>query len=388
MITPEIKVRPIEEENENPLRLSNYPLHGGNRKAASLLTGLREESFIDFSAGINPLGPPESVQKLLGTLLPDLMEYPDPDSSELKETLSSVLKVDQECFTITNGSTELIYILPALFGKGKSALLLQPCFSEYARALELASVPVTEINLEASKGFSVEIETFLIQISRMKNLGGIFIGHPNSPTGNLWKKEDLISLLNFCEKKEIYLIIDETFLEFAEPGYSLLDQRINSRFLILIRSMTKFYALPGVRLGYGIMSPETVKRLEAHRPPWSVNVVAQKLGNAALSDRNYPQQVRDYVRQEKNYLYQNLNNINALDVFPSDANFILFCLNKNSENDADQLYRYLLRNRILVRNCGNFSGLSPCYFRVAVKKRTENDILVSYLEEYFTQYPG
>lgn len=388
MIKQETQIETIGKDKVRPVPYPDYPLHGGDRKAASRSTGLSENSFIDFSASINPLGPPERVQQTLGTLSPSLAEYPDPDSSELKDTLSRALGVDQGCLMINNGSTELIYMLPTLFEKGEPVVLVQPSFSEYARALELASVPATEITLESSKRFLIEIETFLFQLHAIKNLGGVFIGHPNSPTGRLWNKSDLISLLNFCEKRKAYLIIDETFLEFAEPGSSIVDDLDHSRFLILIRSMTKFYALPGVRLGYGIMSSEIVDKLEARRPPWSVNAVAQTLGNVALSDRIYPQQVRDYIRRQKNNLYQNLKSIGSLEVFPSDTNFILFRLKGENENRAHQLYHYLLRNHILIRNCGNFSGLDSSFFRVAVKKDTENETLITHLRKYFNKHTG
>ena len=153
---------------------------------------------------------------------------------------------------------------------------------------------------------------------------------------------------------------------------SSLKQIDNHRHLILVRSMTKFYALPGLRLGYGIMHPGWIEKLESRRPPWSINSIAQAVGKSALGDKEFPGRVREFIRKERNFLYEGLKEIPALEVFSSDANFLLFRLREGTERESKALYSSLLGEGLLVRNCGNFHGLDHRYFRVAVKNRREN----------------
>lgn len=365
-----------------------FPTHGGDLLSASRLSGILPQDIIDFSVSVNPMGIPTCVSTLLGQIANDLEKYPDSESTELKLALARSLGVPDNCITITNGSTELIYFLPSLWKQDSSALCVGPCFSEYERAFRLRGIPFQEWTLAPETAFAIDVGPFLRQLDQWGNLGGIIIGHPNNPTGTLWKIDSLAQLLAYCEKRGIYLVIDETFIEFAGSEHSLAKSAPQSKNLIIVQSLTKFYSLPGLRVGYGITSPEIADKIRLFRPPWSVNTLAQKVGVAVLKDLEFQKASREYNNCERAYLHGELASISSIDVFPSHANFLLFRLRDDCKHTASDLYNNLLLNGILIRNCGNFKGLSTRYFRVAVKKRVENDFLISLLHEHLMPAKG
>ncbi|MBI4388664.1 MAG: threonine-phosphate decarboxylase [Nitrospinae bacterium] len=361
-----------------------YPVHGGDREAAAVLAGLPPEEILDFSSSVNPLPPPTYLRRLLAELEHGLREYPDPNSSRLKEALERTLNIGRDRIVAVNGSTELIYLLPCLLKEGSQVCLAVPCFSEYKRAFELANFPVHGIPLDPANGFQPQIDCFLECLERIPNLGAAVVGHPNSPAGNLWKEQDLLPLLSYCEGRNALLIVDETFMDFCDPGRSLLPKVPDSRFLVVVRSLTKFYGLAGLRLGYGVMHPRQVETMEQRRIPWSVNIAAQKLGAAVLQDREFAEATRAFIRQENSFLRRALAETGFLEVFPSDVNFFLVRLRGTGPALPDRLYMSLLRDGILLRNCGNFDGLDKSYFRVAMRTRADNEKLVAALAKNFS----
>ncbi|MBI5428763.1 MAG: threonine-phosphate decarboxylase [Nitrospinae bacterium] len=362
----------------------DYPVHGGDRKAAATLAGLQPEDLLDFSSSVNPLPLPPCVRRLLAELEQNLREYPDPNSSRLKEELERTLNIDRDRIVVANGSTELIYLLPFLLESKSAVCLAVPCFSEYKRAFDLANFPVHEIPSGPANGFQPEIDCFMERLERIPNLGAAVVGHPNSPAGNLWKEQNLLSLLSYCEDRNVFLVVDETFMDFCGPGRSLLPKIPDSRFLVVVRSMTKFYGLAGLRLGYGVMHPRLVEAMEKRRIPWSVNLAAQKIGAAVLQDREFAEQTRAFIRKENPFLRDALGKTGFLEVFSSDVNFFLVRLRGIDLALPDRFYMNLLRDGILLRNCGNFDGLDKSYFRIAVRAREDNEKLVAKLVKNFS----
>jgi threonine-phosphate decarboxylase len=240
---------------------------------------------------------------------------------------------------------------------------------------------VHEYTLTAESDFTIDISHLLESVRRLNNLGGIVLGSPNNPTGRLCDNKTILELLGYCESKNIYLIVDETFIEFAGLEYSLTNKVKQSNVLILVQSLTKFYALAGLRVGHGISSKHIADKIRAIRPPWSVNAPAQSIGSAVVKDIEYQKRTREFIKAEYQHLHRNLYAIKSIDVFSSHANFLLFRLREQDAN-PHELYANLLQDGALTRNCANFKGLSAGYFRVAVKNRTENDTLLSLLNKY------
>ncbi len=357
-----------------------YPFHGGNRHAAARELGMPDDHVIDFSASVNPLGPPSSVHSTLRNMGSSLAEYPDPDSTPFCEAVSEYLKVSLDQILVTNGSAELIHLLPRLLERRKEALILNPCFSEYEHVFQLNRVPVHSLNYEMGEMFHMDSKKVVNYLRNHPEIEMLILGHPNNPTGHVWSEDALDTLVQYCKTQRIIMVVDEAFIEFCDETMSVLKWMQNNRHLVVIRSMTKFFGLAGVRLGYGVMHPTLKARLKKYQIPWSVNVLAQILGTRVLEDVNHAQQTRIFVRQQRQRFFMQLNGIEGIHVFPSHANFLLFQLSDGCAEKVHDLYINLMKEGLLVRNCGNFNGLDKSYFRVAVRAKKENTCLASRIE--------
>ncbi|MDK2820514.1 MAG: threonine-phosphate decarboxylase [Clostridia bacterium] len=350
--------------------------HGGDWQGAIDKYGWQPDEIIDFSANINPLGPPDSVIKTLKENLKFIERYPDPLCRELKKKLSHYLGVDLKTIIAGNGAIELIYLLCQVY-KPKRVLILEPTFMEYRRAAEIAGAEVVTFNLNPDD-FSLDIDKWRENIEKIDMT---FICNPNNPTGRLLKPEILYEIVETCQKNNIFLVVDESFLDFIPnwPTLSLVKQAANSKRLFILRSLTKFFALPGLRLGCGVGCPELIKKLEAHCYPWSINILAQKAGITALSDLNYMKKSRELIFEEKKYLYNGLLNLKFLKPYYPEVNFILSKIITNRFK-VFHLAKALIKGKILIRDCSSFSGLGPDYFRIAVRNREDNNKLLKVLK--------
>jgi threonine-phosphate decarboxylase len=366
-------------------RKYSYPEHGG--QAHLIQKGFfNANHWLDFSASINPLGPSRNIEQALEDALATISRYPDTQSSELKQALGRYLGTEESKIVITNGATELIYLLPHLMKTGQEVLAMVPVFSEYLKAFALSNVPVRTLTYDIGKDFKPPMDRLIDLLNANPKIGAVVIGHPNSPTGRLWDQEDLEILAKHCEDKEKLLIVDETFIDFCPERTSTLDRFKDFPNLISIRSMTKYFALPGLRLGYGVMHSKWVQIIEKFRPPWSVNSLAQELGLASLKDHAFIKNSRSFVCEQRKILLGQLSEMPWLKVYPSDTNFILFRLRGKQKTLAKRFYYRLLQNGILLRNCGNFEGLDETFFRMSVQSSEENKLLLSKMKNYFSSW--
>lgn len=367
---------------DNSKRLNTpYPSHGGNPRAISKLSNT--DAYIDFSASINPLSPPGCIAQLLLETPRLLREYPDPYCSIIKQRISHSNGVPEDWVLVSNGSTELIYLLPHLLTKGQQVAILAPCFSEYDNSFMAAGFTPHSVELSADNDFQINLAELFSQLDSFENLGAFIIGHPASPTGKLYD-DWLPSLQEYCTRRNIVLVIDETFIDFTCASHSalnLLDQNAN---LILIRSLTKFYSIAGVRIGYGILHPEKIQQLNVHQYPWSVNALAQAIGAEVLLDKTFQEKTKNWIEKESAALYQALSLIDEIEVFSSQTNFFLFRIRDNRFNRDRDLYQYLLSQSLIIRNCGNFRGLDESFFRVSLRERLDNQKLVNAISCYFS----
>ncbi len=347
--------------------------HGGNVFTIARFLGVSPEEILDFSANINPLGPAPRVREVLAGTFERIVHYPDSDCTELREALARLHGLDPAQVCVANGSTQLIYLIPRLVA-GKRALVITPAFSEYARALARDCWNVEQFVLDSGNGFELPINRLAERIRSGFDL--LVLGNPGNPSGTLYPYSTVREIIGICEAANCFLVLDEAFMDFCEEESAKhLAKKMDN--VLILRSLTKFYALPGMRLGYAIGRAPTIARLAGLREPWSVNTPAQAAGLASLADAGYIAATRNFVDAEREYLRAGLIAIAGLAPYQSAANYLLAEIMQGPS--AGDLAERLLDERILVRCCGNFAGLDDRFFRVAVRRREENDRLLEAL---------
>ena len=337
--------------------------HGGNILKLAEEAGCRPEDLLDFSANINPLGPPDWLRPLISSRIHTLVHYPDPHCTELITAFARRFNVDPDEVIAGNGSTEILYLLPRVI-RASRALIWVPSYADYATAVELCGLPVEKIFLKEQDKFTPDLAG-LASWLRRDDL--VILGQPNNPTGCLVCPDKLIKLA--MDHPHVTFIVDESFQQFVEDTPSLMTGRPDN--IIVLLSLTKFYAIPGLRLGCAVASRDIILRLKKIMPPWSVNTIAQMVGAQALNDKDYAVRTRHFVTQERQWLQNELEQISGLTVFPGSANFLLVRIHPEKA-DAESLAKRLLKEGIAIRVCDNFEGLGKQFFRIAVRTREEN----------------
>jgi threonine-phosphate decarboxylase len=349
--------------------------HGGNINNICNTYGLNPDEIIDFSASINPLGYPDSVRKVILERFDDILNYPDSECGALRKVIAERHSCKESNIIIGNGSNELFHLIPRAL-KPKQGVVLQPTFSEFKNALYNANVEIIEIinNSESLK--------FNLDNSRLRNFkeGIVFLCNPNNPTGQLVTKEAILGFAKDYPKR--LMVVDEAFMDFVEEEeerFSVIKEAISLENLIVVRSLTKFYGFPGLRLGYLVACESNVNKLMQFKEPWTVNAFAQVAGQVALNDKEFTFNTKRFMSGEKMFLYEGLSEIKELHPFYPSVNFILVRIG-NGETTSSSLHDLLIKDKIVIRDCSNFIGLSDKYFRVAVRTRDENQTLLSALK--------
>jgi len=349
--------------------------HGGNINQICSKYGLNPDEIIDFSASINPLGCPEGVRKAISERFADIKNYPDSECTSLRKAIADKVYCNESNIIIGNGSNELFYLIPRAL-KPKQGILLQPTFSEFKDALCNANVEIVEIVNDSGRFPIINKD-----IRRLKNIkeGMVFLCNPNNPTGQLTLKEEILELVK--DNTNRLIVVDEAFMDFVDEDekYSAIKEAPLMDNLIVVRSLTKFYGFPGLRLGYLVANESTVNKLMQFKEPWTVNTFAQIAGQVAINDVEFASNTREYMSGEKAFLYEGLSKINGIRPFQPSVNFILVRID-NVEITSSEIQDLLIKDNIFIRDCSNFIGLSEKYFRVAVKTRDENQKLLRALK--------
>ncbi|MGE5576794.1 MAG: threonine-phosphate decarboxylase CobD [Syntrophothermus sp.] len=353
--------------------------HGGNIRRAAETFGLKPGDILDFSANINPLGPPEGVIRAILDNVQSVVHYPDPECHELKKALAAYYGVSPRMIMVGNGAAELIFLLGTL-ARGKRVLIPAPTFSEYEAAVLAGGGSVEIMPLDPGQGFEIRADQVLrfIKPSRVyQGIKMVFLATPNNPTGRLIPKETLMKIAAAARGRGVIVVVDEAFLDFLPErvAVSMMAHIADYPNLLVVTSLTKLFAVPGLRIGALVGAPEVLEGLEAARPPWSVNSLAQAAGCAAVVDAEYIKASRRLIQEEKEWLFRALGEIEGLEPFPPAANFILVDISRSGFNST-QLWREMARQGVLVRDCVSFRGLGRGYIRVTVRSRRENEVLV------------
>ena len=321
--------------------------------------------WLDFSANINPLGLSPAVKAALQESLGEVIHYPDPAGRDLKSAIGERYGVPVEEIVLGNGAAELFYVFFQTL-RPRRVGLLAPSFSEYERAALAVGASVSRVFLREKDGFALAVDDLL---PKLTDVDCLVIGNPNNPAGPLVTKADLERLAVAAEEAGTYLLVDESFMDFREDADRYTVRSLVKRYanLAMAESLTKFYAIPGLRLGFALLAPELARRLEAGKDPWNVNLLAQRAGVAALSDTAYREATWAFLRRERRYLTEELEKLPGLVLYEPTANFLLLRLAGDSWGRAANFCERMREEGILVRDCSNYPGLDDRFVRVAVK---------------------
>ena len=347
------------------------PPHGGDVYHLARTMGLDLKELLDFSANINPLGFPPGIPGAIQEALPEIVHYPDRRCQELKEELAAYHRLRAGEILVGNGSTELIYLVARTL-RPRKALIVAPAFSEYEHGLNAGGVPVAFHLTTEAQNFTLD------QPLDPQAADLVFLAHPASPSGALLAPDLLLELAARLEAAGSHLLLDEAFIDFVEEA-SFKTRLAQFPRVLILRSFTKFFAIPGMRLGYLLGAAALIDRLAAVQEPWSVNTLAQAMGRACLRDADYMDRSRALVRREREYLMEGLKALPGLQPFPSAVNYLLVKLTR-PDFTAASLQKALLSRKIVIRDASNFRGLDERFLRVAVRGREENQRLLNALE--------
>ena len=337
-------------------------LHGGNIYKLKRDNGIE---VLDYSSNINPLGVPNSFKKAVIENFETLEKYPDIDYVELRTAIGNYNNCHIDNVVVGNGATEVLFLYMKAV-KAKKVLIIAPTFAEYERAARAAGRDVKFFPL--SKDFSLN-ENMLLDFITDEDV--VVMCNPNNPTGKFQNLEKIKKIADFLERKNKKLFIDEAFIEFVDDWKDKTAFLLKHKNIFILRALTKFFALPGVRLGYGLTYDEAIlNEIKNIREPWSVNGVAEIAGKTMLLDTLYIHETENWIKKEKLWFYEELCKIDNIEVTPTETNFILV---KLLNDNAKSFRKKMIENGVLVRDASNFMFLDESYIRLAIKDRKKNE---------------
>jgi L-threonine-O-3-phosphate decarboxylase len=348
--------------------------HGGNLAWAAALAGCSPDAIVDFSASISPLGPPNSVIAAIVSQLGNLRNYPDPEYGELKLALSHFHQIPTEWILPGNGSAELLTLVGRELAQLAATVLLTPAFGDYYRTLAAYDAKVLEFPVDLATDRKNCLYAPLPLCSSSPEYG-LLLNNPHNPTGKLFSRESVVPYL----EKFALVVIDEAFMDFLPPTeeQSLIDLVQEYENLVILRSLTKFYSLPGLRLGYAIAHPHRLATWKSWRDPWPVNTLAAAAAIAALEDTEFQTLTWQWLPSARKQLFQGLVLIPGLRPLEGSVNYLLV----ESESSTSELQQKLLQqHQILIRDCLSFKELGDRFFRVAVRTESDHQRLLTALE--------
>ncbi|MBD2088960.1 threonine-phosphate decarboxylase [Microcoleus sp. FACHB-1515] len=358
------------------------PVHGGNLAWAAQLAQCPPSVILDFSASINPLGPPASALDAIASHLTDLCHYPDPRYTELRRSIAQFHSISPDWILPGNGAAELLTWSCRELATLPQTHRLVPAFGDYGRALDAFGAQTVDWPIPLRDGCAIpERERCAITQNRLIPIpatatGGLLLNNPHNPTGQLFSVAQILPLLD----QFALVVIDEAFMDFLPPAEqeSLIDRVADFPNLVILRSLTKFYSLPGLRLGYAIAHPDRLKRWQQWRDPWAVNVLAAAVGEVVLQDVEFQQKTWNWLKLARSQLFDGFQQL-GLNPFPGAANFLLV----ECEASVELQRQLLQQHRILIRDCLSFAQLGDRFFRVAVRTEPENQRLIDGLAAIF-----
>jgi threonine-phosphate decarboxylase len=347
--------------------------HGGNIYEASRRYGLDVKKIIDFSSNVNPLGPSSLAKRAARKSLSIIDRYPDPEMRDLRRAIARYYGIKLEQVACGNGLNGLIHLIPRVY-RPRKVLIPLPTYSEYASAAINAGCAVVPFPLQERKGFRVDP----VEMSfALKGVDMAFLCNPNNPTGQIIPKQEMLEIMGYALQQSATLVIDEAFMDFLHAE-SMVKEAVQASRIICLRAFTKFFGMPGLRIGYAVSDEATIFKLQEFQEPWSVGIPAERAAIAALEDWGYIKKTRRLIEKERNRMLLALRLLPGVETYPGATNFILF---KLIAGDAHTIREKLGYRGLLVRDCSGFPGLDSRFIRVAIRTRRENNRLIKALRK-------
>lgn len=370
----------------------NLELHGGNIYKVFREKNIKE--ILDYSSNINPFGIPESLKTSIIENMNIIERYPDPEYLELREKIAKNNNVKLENIIVGNGATEIIFLFMKILAP-KKVLIVSPTFAEYERGIRstnnsfinenIKKLEIDYFQLLEEEDFKLNIEKLITKLETNYDL--LVICNPNNPTGKYLKLEEMEKILKKCNETNTKFFVDEAFYEFVENGFeeSIIKTKENKENLFIIRAFTKFFAIPGLRLGYGIcFNNDLLIKMNEKKEPWSVNNFAELAGIIVLDDIEYINKTNNWIKEEKEYMFNKLNKIDGIIPYKTEVNFILVKICDtliHKELNVKTIRKKMLENGILIRDASNFKYLDDRFFRLAIKDRENNNKVIECLKK-------
>lgn len=357
--------------------LANH-FHGSDIEKIANLYKLSKYNIVNYSSNVNPLGISPLLKTKLKSNLDIISTYPDRDYTKLKSSIACYTNTKEQFIVVGNGATELISLTMQTI-KPHNSIIIAPTYSEYEREIKHYNGFINYFLLKEQNNFNLDFIELIQQLTSSIDL--LVICNPNNPTSSGIKYQILYDIVKHCKKNNIFVVIDETYIEFTKDVLQYSSVSICNNFdnIIVIRGVSKFFASPGLRLGYAICSnPNLLNYINNSRNPWSINSIASYAGEIMFDDISYIQNTKTLIEQERNKIYKKLSSFNTIKVFEPIANFILLKLLKK-DLTALSVFEHLIKENLMIRNCSNFIGLDNNYIRFCFLLPKQNDILLNEL---------
>lgn len=357
--------------------------HGSDLETIEKQYGIRRDDIVSFSANVNPLGLSDYVKKTLADGLDVITTYPDREYTALRHAIGDYCDADYRHVIVGNGSTELISLMIRL-RHPKKALVLGPTYSEYEREVTLAGGSCTYFPLREETDFSLD-EDALNDCLR-QGVDMFLLCNPNNPTSSLIPRAQMRRILDICKRLDIFVAVDETYIEFTEDVAAASSVPLTEYYnnLVVLRGVSKFFASPGLRLGYAVTGNEQIIRTVCEKQnPWTVSSVADLAGRLLFSDTDYIQRTKELIFSERKRICESLSHMSGIRFYPPAANFVLVHILKEGLT-ADELFDKAIRQGLMIRNCSTFPFLDHTYFRFCFMNPKDNDRLLQCISEFLS----
>lgn len=359
---------------EKPIKQKEH-FHGSDLEKIERIYHIKKDDITSFSANVNPLGVSNKLRNTLANHIDVITSYPDRDYTSLRESIAAYIHGDKEHIMVGNGSTELISNFISIIAP-KRALLLAPTYSEYEREITLCGGTFEYYPLKKELDFKLPVKKFTDQLSEELDL--LILCNPNNPTSTTLTVSEMRCILKACKEKGIYVIVDETYVEFVKNLSEVTSVSLVKEFdnLTVLRGISKFFAAPGLRLGYAVCgNQEILTEIKEKKNPWTINSLASIAGEIMFTDEDYIKATKTLMDTERDRICAKLNKCPALKVYPSTANFVLVEILKE-EITAFDLFEASIKKGLMIRDCSTFEGLGETFFRFCFMNPEKNDALM------------